>query len=118
MCQVSTKSRLQFRNRTEPTVTVRFGAGGASGGDGEHEKVELGGVGFEVAGGRGGARVPHNPLRGDEIVVRGLVDPADEGLPKAVGRNARGIDSAASAGLSQDPEHRATVHRLAVCLRD
>lgn len=65
--------------RTKSTVTVLFS--GASGCDGEHEGVKLGGVGFEVPCGRGRARVPYDPLGSDQVVVRGLVDPADKGLP-------------------------------------
>ena len=74
---------LIVRANNAPNLRARCVLGmGASGGDGEHEGIELGGVGFEVAGGRGRARVPDNPLGGDKVVVRGLVDPADV-MPRA-----------------------------------
>jgi len=72
------------QERTESTVTVHFEAG-PSDGDGDNEGVELGGVGFEVAGGRGRARVPDDPLSIDQFMVRGLVDrirPVDDLLQR------------------------------------
>ena len=92
----------------------RWCGGRGLGGKREDQAVEIGRVGFQVAGGRDWRGMADGALGLYEVATGGLIHPADEGFSQGMRRHAGRIYPAGRAGVDQNPERLGAVHAGAV----